>query len=144
VKLVDLNLLLYAINRDAPGHAAAKASLEDALGGDEPVGLPWSVLLGFLRISTQPRVLPRPLTAEQAIAVIDGWLDLPVVRVLEPGAEHWRILRRLLAETGTAGNLTTDAHLAALAIENGCDLCSTDRDLGRFPRVRWVNPLERA
>jgi toxin-antitoxin system PIN domain toxin len=144
VKLVDLNLLLYAINRDAPGHAAAKVWLEEVLGGDEPVGLPWSVLLGFLRISTQARVLPRPLTVEQAISIVDGWLDLPVVRVLEPGAEHWRILRGLLAETGSAGNLTTDAHLASLAIENGCSLCSTDRDFGRFPRVRWVNPLEGA
>jgi hypothetical protein len=141
VKLVDLNLLLYAVNLDAPKHAASRAWLEEVLSGDEPIGLSWPVLLGFLRISTHVRILPNPLTTEQALAVVDGWLAQPAVRVLPAGPEHWRILRDLLVESGTAGNLTTDAHLAALAIENGAELCSTDRDFGRFPKLRWVNPL---
>ena len=139
--MIDLNLLLYAINRDAPHHEAARTWLEEVLGGSETIALPWSVLLGFLRIATHARVLPNPLTPEQALEVIDGWLDQPNVRVLSPRDDHWRVLRALVVESGTAGNLTTDAHLAALAIENGCELGSSDRDFGRFPRLRWVNPL---
>ena len=141
MKLVDLNLLLYAVNRDAPHHRAAKKWLEDSLASDEPVGLSWSVLLGFLRIATHRRVLPAPLEARQAISVIDGWIDRANVLIVQPGSEHWRILRELLLEIGTAGNLTTDAHLAALAIEHGCELYSSDSDFGRFPWLRWTNPL---
>jgi toxin-antitoxin system PIN domain toxin len=141
VKLVDLNLLLYAINRDSPHHGPARAWLEAILSADEPVALPWVVLLGFLRVSTSERVLPRPLEPARAMAVIDSWLALPVVVPLAPGSEHWRVLRGLLHASGTAGNLTTDAHLAALAIESGAELCSTDGDFARFPGLRWTNPL---
>jgi toxin-antitoxin system PIN domain toxin len=141
VKVVDVNLLLYAINRDGPHHARAKHWLEQTLGGEEPCALPWAVLLGFLRLCTSPRVLPHPLQPEQALEVVDGWLAQPVVTLIQPGSEHWRILRGLVEETGTAGNLTTDAHLAAIAIENGAELCSTDTDFARFPRLRWVNPI---
>jgi toxin-antitoxin system PIN domain toxin len=141
VKIVDLNLLLYAINADSANHARAKNWLEGVLSGNEPVGLPWAVLLGFLRLTTNPRILSRPLTSSQAMEMIDGWLALPCVRILSPRDEHWRVLRSLLDATGTAGNLTTDAHLAALAIENGCELCSTDSDFRRFPKLRWTNPL---
>jgi len=141
VKLLDLNLLLYAVNSDSAHHRVAKSWLENALNDDEPVALPWAVLLGFLRIATNKRILPRPLSTAQAMAVMDGWLAQTTVRVLTPGEEHWRILKALLAETGTAGNLTTDAHLAALAIENGATLYSTDTDFQRFPRLRWINPL---
>ncbi len=141
MKLLDLNLLLYAVNNDSAHHRAAKHWLEAALGDDEPVALPWAVLLGFLRIATNKRILPRPLNVAQAVAVVDGWMAQTAVRVLSPGEDHWRILKSLLAETGTAGNLTTDAHLAALAIENGATLYSTDTDFQRFPRLRWVNPL---
>jgi len=142
VKLFDLNLLLYAVNTDAAHHQAAKRWLETTLNDDEPVALPWSVLLGFLRIATNHRILPRPLKVPEAVTIVDGWLSQPVVRILEPGEEHWRILKSLLAETGTAGNLTSDAHLATLAIENGATLCSTDTDFQRFPRLRWTNPLK--
>lgn len=141
MKVVDLNLLLYAVNRDSVHHAGAKAWLESTLSADEPVGIPWVVLLGFIRVSTSDRVLPRPLTAAQALAVVDSWLAQPVVLPLPPDNEHWRLLRHLLAGTGTAGNLTTDAHLAAIAIENGAELCSTDSDFARFSNLRWVNPL---
>ncbi|MBI4542736.1 MAG: type II toxin-antitoxin system VapC family toxin [Gemmatimonadetes bacterium] len=141
MKLIDLNLLLYAVNRDSARHKRAKLWLEATLSGEETVALPWVVLLGFLRIATSPRILTRRLRAEQAMSVVDGWLRLPSVVALDAGPEHWRILRGLLAESGTAGNLTTDAHLAALAIENGCELCSTDGDFSRFRHLRWVNPL---
>jgi toxin-antitoxin system PIN domain toxin len=141
VKVLDLNILLYALNRDSDRHQQAKSWLERALSADEPVALAWVVLLGFLRVATSPRVFPRPLTPAQALTVVDGWLAQPCVVALNPGEEHWPILRQLLAEAGTAGNLTTDAHLAALAIENGAELCSTDADFARFPRLRRSNPL---
>lgn len=142
MKVVDVNLLLYAVNRDSPQHGAAKEWLERTLQEDEPVALPWVVVLGFLRLGTSPRVFPRPLEPKQALEVVDRWLAHPSVLALAAGEEHWRVLRDLLSQSGTAGNLTTDAHLAALAIENGAELCSTDTDFARFPRVRWSNPLE--
>lgn len=141
MRLIDLNLLLYAVNQDAVHHRRAKAWLEETLSERESVGLPWVVILGFLRVATHPRVLTRPLAPEAALSVVDGWLERPNVVKLHAGDEHWGILRSLLAEAGTAGNLTTDAHLAALAIEHGCELCSSDSDFARFPDVRWVNPL---
>lgn len=141
MKLVDLNLLLYAVNEDSPQHARARAWLERTLTGDDPCGFAWVVLLGFLRLATSARVFPHPLTPDQTLGVIDGWLARPAVVTLAPGEDHWRILRPLLAAAGTAGNLTTDAHLAALAIEYGAELYSTDTDFARFAGVRWVNPL---
>jgi toxin-antitoxin system PIN domain toxin len=141
VKILDLNLLLYATNRDSPRHADAKTWLEDALSGEETVGLPWIVLLGFLRIATSHHVLPRPISIEEALDVVDGWLAQEPVIALNPGEEHWRVFRDLIAGAGSAGNLTTDAHLAAMAIENGAELYSTDSDFARFPALRWRNPL---
>lgn len=141
MKIIDLNLFLYAVNRSGPRHAAARAWLEETLSGSEPVGIPWAVALGFLRVSTSRRVMPRPLSIEQACAVVDSWFAQPAVFAALPGEEHWSMLRALLAETGAEGNLTTDAHLAALAIERGAELCSTDADFGRFRRLRWTNPL---
>jgi toxin-antitoxin system PIN domain toxin len=99
------------------------------------------VLLAFLRLSTSPRVFPVPLDPEQALDVIDGWLGQTSVVPLGPGTGHWQILRDLIDEAGTAGNLTTDAHLAAIAIENGAELCSTDTDFSRFARLKWTNPV---
>jgi uncharacterized protein len=141
VKVVDLNLLLYAVNRDSAPHARAKAWLERTLRQDEPVALPWIVLLGFLRLATSARAFPKPLPPEQAIEVVDGWLACPIVAALSPGSEHWRVLRDLITASGTAGNLTTDVHLAALAIEHGAELYSADTDFARFPMLRWRNPL---
>lgn len=142
MKLLDLNILLYAVNADSAYHQAAKHWLESVMADDETVALPWVVLLGFLRIATNHRIMPRPLTAAEAMDVVDGWLAQPVARLLAPGDEHWHILKSLLAESGTAGNLTTDAHLAALAIENGATLYSSDTDFQRFSRLRWLNPLQ--
>jgi toxin-antitoxin system PIN domain toxin len=144
VKLIDLNLLLYAVNRDSAKHAAAKAWLEQTLSAAERVAMPWVVLLGFIRVATDPSVLRRPLSADDALAVVDSWLSQAQVIPLYPGEDHWSILRSLLTDAGTAGNLTTDAHLAALAIEHGAELCSTDSDFARFRTLRWVNPLDRS
>ena len=140
MKVIDLNLLLYAVNRDSPQHAAGRSWLEESLSGEEPVGFPWAVLFGFLRLTTSARVFQRPLVPEQAVEIV-GWLARPHAVPLAPGERHWEILRRLIASAGTGGNLTTDAHLAALAIEHDADLYSTDADFGRFATLRWVNPL---
>jgi uncharacterized protein len=141
VIVVDLNLLIYATNEDALVHEQARRWWENLLSSGEAVGLAWTVLLGFMRLTTNPRVMPRSISPEDAIAVIDGWLAQPSVSPLEPTERHWEILKELLSPLGTAGNLTSDAHLAALAIEHGARLFSTDNDFARFPGVRWVNPL---
>lgn len=141
MKVIDLNLLLYAVNRDSPRHSDAKAWLQEAMSGEERIGLAWTVLLGFIRLTTSPRILEHPLSVGDALRTVDVWLAQPSVSSLEPGDNHWIILRELLVEAGAAGNLTTDAHLAALAIEHGAELCSTDADFARFKRLRWANPL---
>jgi toxin-antitoxin system PIN domain toxin len=142
VKVVDLNLLLYAINIDAPHHERARAWWEETLSGEEPVGLAWSVVLGFLRLATRKGLFPQPLAGEQALDVAEEWIRHSAVVLLLPGQRHWSVLRTLLEAAGTAGNLTTDAHLAALAIEYDATLCSTDNDFARFrPLLRFVNPI---
>lgn len=99
------------------------------------------MLLGFVRLTTRPNVFARPLTSDAALDIVDGWLGLPVTVIVHPTERHAGVLRQLLAPLGTAGNLTTDAHLAALAIEHGAELCSTDADFFRFPGLRWLDPL---
>jgi toxin-antitoxin system PIN domain toxin len=141
VKVLDLNILLYAINRDSPRHAAARTWLERTMSGEETVAIPWIVILGFLRLTTNRHVFPHSMSTGEACAVIDGWFLQEAVVVLNAGDEHWPTLKRLLLDTGTAGNLTSDVHLAALALENGAELCSTDADFGRFTHLRWTNPL---
>lgn len=141
MKVVDLNLLLYATNADAPQHRRARRWWESALNGEEQVGLTWPVLLGFLRLTTRAGLLARPLTPRQALDTMDAWLAHPLTAVLHPGDDHWMVLRRLIEEMGAAGNLTTDAHLAALAIEYGATLYSSDSDFARFPSLKTVNPL---
>jgi len=141
VKIVDVNVLLYAVNEDAPQHAKSRAWLEAALSGPEPLGFDWTVLLAFLRLSTRTAVFPRPLTPGQATDVLRSWLDQPCAEVVDPAERHLDVLERLLVPLGTAGNLTSDAHLAALALEFGAELCSCDADFARFPGLRWTNPL---
>jgi toxin-antitoxin system PIN domain toxin len=141
MKIVDANVLLYAVNRDGPHHEALRRWWEAAVAGDEPIGLCWIVLLAFLRISTHPRAFAHPMRPEQAIEMVAEWLSHPNVRIVAETDEHWTILRDLLEETGTAGNLTTDAHLASLAISRGAVLTSCDADFSRFARLRWENPL---
>jgi toxin-antitoxin system PIN domain toxin len=141
VKLPDINLLIYAIDEEAARHAKARAWLEEILSGTESVAFAWAVLLGFVRISTNPVVLEHPLSADEALDYLEGWLAQPVADVVHPTPDHASILRELLQPTGTAGNLTGDAHLAALAIEHGAELCSCDTDFARFMGLRWVDPL---
>jgi toxin-antitoxin system PIN domain toxin len=141
VKLPDLNLLIYAIDEGAAQHAKARAWLEEVLSGTESVAFAWAVLLGFVRISTNPVALENPLSADEALDYVEGWLEQPVADVVHPTPGHASLLRDLLESTGAAGNLTSDAHLAALAIEHGAELCSCDTDFARFTGLRWVNPL---
>ena len=138
----DVNVLIYATNADAPLHAAASKWWSSALSGPESVGLAWLVVLGFVRITTNHRIFAGALTTDDALAVVDDWMGAGPVVMIEPTDRHWGIFKELVAAAGTAGNLTSDAHLAALAIEHGATLCSTDRDFGRFAGLRWRNPLE--
>jgi uncharacterized protein len=141
VILPDVNLLLYAVDADAPRHAAARQWLEDVLSGTEEVGFAWAALLGFVRISTNPAAFEEPMEADEAFGYVEEWLARPVASTLSPGPDHVGVMHELLRPLGTAGNLTSDAHLAALAIEHGAELCSSDNDFDRFKRLRWTNPL---
>ena len=142
MKLPDVNLLLYAIAEDTAPHAKARSWLEDVLSGTEAVAFSWSVLLAFVRISTNPAAFEHPLSASESLDYVEGWLAQPVAEVVNPTHAHASILRELLEPLGTAGNLTSDAHLAALAIEHGAELCSRDADFSRFAGLRWSNPLD--
>jgi len=141
VIVIDTNLLIYAVNPDAPDHEIVKPWIERQFSSAR-VGLPWLVLTGFLRVTTNPRALERPLPVDQAIGYVNQWLYLPNVQIVEPGDDHWAILSRLLHRSGTGGNLTSDAHLAAIAIERGALLCSADNDFRRFQGVQHFNPLD--
>ena len=141
MRIVDLNILLYAVNADAAQHERARDWWERAVNDEDTIGLAWVVLLGFLRLSTNPRVFPRPLTPDAAAAKLDAWLARDNVRVVREKDDHWETLKPLLGETGTAGNLATDAHLAALALSHDAVLVSTDTDFARFKGLRWDNPL---
>ncbi len=139
--LPDINLLVHAYNNESPIHAAARAWWERLLSGTLPVGLAWVAVLGFIRIATDRQIVTNPMSVTTACAHARGWLAQPYVSIVDPGDRHAEILFGLLESLGTAGNLTTDAHLAALAIEHQAELHSTDRDFGRFAGLRWVNPL---
>lgn len=143
MKLIDANLLIYAANATAPRHDAAREWLNRTLSGSETVALPWVVLLAFVRITTNPKIMFPARSADEALAYVAGWLDLGVVVVPTPTARHVPILNDLLDATGVGGNLVTDAHLATLAIEHGATLCSCDGDFARFPGLDWVDPLGR-
>ena len=139
--LPDVNLLIHAYHAGSPVHARARAWWEETLSTPAPVGLPWAVVLGFIRIATHPGILRNPLGADVACQHAEAWLAQPQVIFLHPGERHAGILFDLLRHLGTAGNLTTDAHLAALAIEHQAELHSTDADFARFPGLRWSNPI---
>lgn len=139
--LFDANLLIYAVDADSPHHKRARRWLEGTLSGDTLVGLPWIVVLAFVRITTRAGILRTPLSIEHAVAFIDEWLAQPYVSFIGPGEAHWPVLKNLLISGGAAGNLTSDAHLAALAIEHGCEIASSDNDFRRFTGVTLVNPL---
>ena len=140
--LVDANVLLYAANRAAPEHKPARTWLDARLGGTARVGLPWPSLLAFVRIATNPAVLRRPVTPKQAWQQVEEWLTSDAAWVPTPGPRHAEILGPRLAEPFVTSRVVPDAHLAALAIEHGLTLCSTDGDFGRFRGLVWQNPLQ--
>ena len=140
--ILDANLLLYAYDFACPEHRRARSWLEDVFSGQEPVGLPWQTVSAFLRIHTDPRLPGRRFTMEEAVRVVDQWMTLPHLQFLAPGARHWSHFRQLLVEGKVRGPMTTDAELAALTIEFGGVLHTTDRDFARFPGLRWANPLQ--
>jgi uncharacterized protein len=141
VRLPDLDLLLYAADETASLHKPAQRWVEATMAGTETVGLAWTVLIGFVRLSTNPRAFQNPWDVDRALDVLDGWLSQPVAAVVHPTTRHSAVLRDLLHPLGSAGNLSNDAHLAALAIEHGATLYSCDNDFARFPGLRWVDPL---
>lgn len=143
MKIVDLNVLLYAVNSHAIAHERVRDWWEAAVNDEETIGLPWIVLLGFLRLSTNPRVFPTPLALDAAAEKVDTWLAQENIRVVSARDDHWKTLRSLLVGAGTAANLTTDAHLAALALTHDAALVSCDTDFARFKGLRWENPLGR-
>jgi uncharacterized protein len=140
VVVVDANVLLYAVDEASTHHVQAQSWLDGVLGGAEAVGLAWVALLAFIRLGTSGSVFPAPMTADEALEQVDAWLAAPAAVVVQPTARHASLLRGLLGGSGTAGNLTSDAHLAALALEHGADIVSYDRDFARFPGVRHRLP----
>lgn len=140
--LIDANLLLYAYHPRAEQHESSRAWLEATFAGSDRVGVAWLTLWAFLRVSTNPRVFERPLTMAEAESVVSSWLDRPAVEIVEPGERHWSILRELLRSGQARGPLVMDAALAALAIEHGATLHTTDRDFARYRGLKWTNPLD--
>jgi len=137
----DANLLLYAEDSLSRHHETARKWWDSVLSGSQPVHLCWPVLNAFIRIATNPRLHKRPLTPEEAMVRVSSWLDQPCVRLVTPSANHWALLQSQIMESGATGNLISDAHLAALAIEYGSTLYSSDQDFARFPNLAWINPL---
>jgi uncharacterized protein len=142
VILVDANILLYAEDKQSSLHSPARNWWDDRLSGSSPVCLCWPVLSAFLRIATNRRIFQHPLSLDEAIGRVQSWLEQPCVRVVHPTENHWQFFRDMLVSGKAIANLVADAHLAALALEHGCELNSTDGDFARFPKLAWRNPLE--
>lgn len=142
--VLDANLLLYAYDSATAEHKKARAWVEAVFSGTEPVGLPWQTLLAFVRILTNPRLPGDRLSVEEAVEIVEEWTTLPAVHLLAPGERHWAFLRAMLLDGKAGGPLATDAELAALTMEHGGILYTTDRDFARFPGLKWKNPLARA
>ena len=141
MKLLDVNLLLYTIDEESHHHEPTLRWFNETLSGSETVAFAWHALVGFLRIATKPRAARSPWPIESALDEIQRWLAQPVATVIHPTDRHAAVLRDLLGPLGAGGNLTSDAHLAALAIEHGATLCSHDNDFSRFAGLRWQDPL---
>ena len=140
--LVDANILIYAVNRDADQHRKARNWLEQALSGTTEIGFAWIVILAFIRVTTRAGIMARPLHFTHALSYVDGWLSQSNAILVSPGERHWPIFRNLLSGTGSAGNLTSDVHLAALAVEYGAEIYSADYDFRRFTGITHINPLD--
>jgi toxin-antitoxin system PIN domain toxin len=142
MKLLDANILLYAYDTSSSHHEACRAWLESAFNADEMIALPWQTVLAFVRIATNPRAVKNPLSSANACAIVDTWLERPNVIVVNAADRFWNILRQQILDAQVSGPLVTDAALAALAIEHGATLCSTDRDFRRFHGLKLVDPLQ--
>jgi toxin-antitoxin system PIN domain toxin len=138
--LVDANVLIYAVNTSAPHHERSRTWLDRSISGEATVAFAWVALLAFVRLVTKPEIFASPLSVDAAFERVDAWLSAPTAVVVEPTARHARTMASLLAPLGTAGNLTNDAHLAALAIEHHCTVVSFDTDYARFADVVWQLP----
>jgi toxin-antitoxin system PIN domain toxin len=138
--ILDVNVLVYAIDETTPQHSVCRTWLETALNGAARVGFPWPTTLAFLRITTHPRIMTNPLSVDDAWTYLDSWFNTPVAWTPEPTKAHADILRTLTIDRGLIGNLIPDAHLAALAIEHGVPLVSCDNDFARFEQLIWINP----
>ncbi len=140
MKLVDANVLLYAVNEDAAHHEQSRTWLDAALGGAASVGFAWTALLAFVRLSTRPGLFPSPLGVDGALERVAVWIAQPSALVLEPTARHLEVLTELLTPVGVGGNLVADAHLAALAVEHRATIVTFDADFGRFRGIKWEQP----
>ncbi len=140
--LIDANILLYAEDSLNPLNLKAREWLDKQLSGDLPVCFCWTTINAFLRISTNRRIYTNPLSVSQAANRVQSWIEQSSVKIIHPTDNHWNILRKLIVEDQAPGNLVSDAHLAALAIEHGCVLYSTDSDFSRFQKLKWQNPLK--
>jgi uncharacterized protein len=139
--VVDANLLIYSYDLDSAHHKKSLSWLEELLSGVEAVGLPWQSVSAFLRVITNRRLSGMRVTLEQAVQVVDEWLQQPNVQILVPADQHWSVLRQMILEGRASGPLVSDAEIAAITIEHGAVLHTTDRDFARFPGLRWKNPL---
>ncbi len=139
--IVDTNVLFFAASEAAPEHERASAWLEEALNGNRRVGLPWESLTGFVRLATNPRVVKKPMAPGDAWSLVEDWLAAPAAWIPLPTDRHAAVLGDLVRRYRAAGKLIPDAHLAALAIEHGAEVISTDTDFARFTEIRWRNPL---
>ncbi|MCW5979989.1 MAG: PIN domain-containing protein [Bryobacteraceae bacterium] len=140
--VLDANILLYAYDSGSTLHLRARSWVEQVFSEGEPLGLPWQTVAAFLRVVTNPKLRGDRFTVEAAAAIVDQWLEQPNVRLLAPGDRHWSILRAAMVDGQARGPLVSDAHLAALTMEHGGVLHTTDRDFARFPGLRWMNPLQ--
>jgi toxin-antitoxin system PIN domain toxin len=138
---LDANIILYAYNEDAPKHAEAKQWFEEQLSQPAVFGLSWQVITAFLRISTNPKAFPQPFDLPEAIEIVDEWLRHSSIKILTPAQNQWTIYQSLIIEGKTKAALMMDAHMAALAIEHGATLATTDRDFSKFSRLKTINPL---
>ncbi len=139
--VIDANLLLYAYDPASPHHESARSWIEQTFSGDEVIGIPWLSVAAFLRIATNSKLPGQGVAFEQAAQVVEAWLDQPNVRLLAPGERHWPLFRQMITEGQARGPMVSDAQLAALTIEHGGVLHTTDRDFARFPGLRWTNPI---
>jgi len=142
VIVVDANLLIYSYDTESPHHKKSRAWVEKIFSDIEPVGLPWQTVSAFLRVITNRRLPGSRLTVEQAIEIVEAWLEQPNIRIIVAGDDHWSVLKRMIMEGRATGPLVSDAELVALTVEYGAVLYTADRDFARFPGLRWKNPLD--